>query len=272
MFIEKVIEDLVVNSEKNRLKIDDSPMFDEPIIGFADGDDPLFVEYKQIIGDFHFTPREILKRQFPEWDDEKDCCSVICWVLPIATETRKSNADRSDYPSERWAHTKLFGEQFNNYLRRMVVNSLQKEGYLAVAPALSPHFTTRYTPDIASSWSERHIVYAAGLGTFGLSDGFITAKGIAMRCGSVVTNLRIEPTLRKYQNHMENCLFFSSGSCGVCIERCSVGAIDENGHDKVRCRKFCNGAASDYVLRNYEVNVSCCGLCQTGVPCESRTP
>jgi hypothetical protein len=37
--------------------------------------------------------------------------------------------------------------------------------------------------DYASSWSERHAAHAAGLGTFGLCDGLITAKGKAMQGG-----------------------------------------------------------------------------------------
>jgi len=51
---------------------------------------------------------------------------------------------------------------------------------------------------LASNWSQRHIAYAAGLGTFSLSDGFITPKGIAMRCGSVVCDAALSPTLQVY--------------------------------------------------------------------------
>ena len=38
---------------------------------------------------------------------------------------------------------------------------------------------------MASTWSERHVAYVSGLGTFGLSGGLITAKGQAVRLGSV---------------------------------------------------------------------------------------
>jgi epoxyqueuosine reductase len=41
----------------------------------------------------------------------------------------------------------------------------------------------------ASSWSERHAAYAAGLGTFGLCDGLITARGKAVRFGSIISKL-----------------------------------------------------------------------------------
>ena len=45
----------------------------------------------------------------------------------------------------------------------------------------------------ASTWSERHAAYASGLGTFGLSDGLITPRGQAMRCGSVVARIAVPP-------------------------------------------------------------------------------
>ena len=93
-----------------------------------------------------------------------------------------------------------------------------------------------------------------------------------MRCGSVVTNLKLKPTKHSYEYHYQNCLYLTSGKCGECIKRCPVGAISKNGHDKYKCRTFTDGAAENYVLKNYGIDVSCCGLCQTGVPCESGIP
>lgn len=269
------IENVVKHSEKNRLqRLDQSPIYDPPLVGFARGDDHLFDDYKRIIGEFHWTPREMLKMHFPEWNDKEDSCSVVCWVLPITEETRRSNASQSTYPSERWAHTRLYGEQFNDHLRQTIVDQLASQGYLAVAPILSQHYGRGYTGNtgLASSWSERHVLYVAGMGTFSLSDGFITPKGIAVRCGSIVTNLELEPTTRAYKTHLENCLFYRTGKCAECISRCPVRAITEMGHDKAKCGDFLGKEAADYVSKNYGVKGGCCGLCQTRVPCESKIP
>jgi hypothetical protein len=46
------------------------------------------------------------------------------------------------------------------------------------------------------------MAYAAGLGTFGLCDGLITARGKAMRTGSVVARLEIDASPRPYDDHM----------------------------------------------------------------------
>ena len=61
-FLEGEIKKYIANSPNNIMP--DFPgehMWDEPLVGFANGDDPLFAEYKNIIGDFHVTPREALE-------------------------------------------------------------------------------------------------------------------------------------------------------------------------------------------------------------------
>ena len=57
LFLETVIKDYVANSPENRLPAyDDESLVDEPLIGFADGNDPIFLEFKNkhVIGSFHF--------------------------------------------------------------------------------------------------------------------------------------------------------------------------------------------------------------------------
>jgi epoxyqueuosine reductase len=124
----------------------------------------------------------------------------------------------------------------------------------------------------ASTWSERHAAHASGLGTFGLSDGLITPRGKAMRCGSVVARIQVPPTKRTYQNHQAYCLFHAKGTCKKCAERCPAKAISEAGHDKVKCKKYMHPQIDDYVKTRYGFQGYGCGLCQTGVPCESKIP
>ena len=55
--IENAIKSFVSQSRKNRLSlIDNTPIFDEPLVAFARGDDPIFLQYKEIIGHFHLSP------------------------------------------------------------------------------------------------------------------------------------------------------------------------------------------------------------------------
>jgi epoxyqueuosine reductase QueG len=163
--------------------------------------------------------------------------SVVCWVLPFAERIRSSNAMKSGLPaSPLWSHGQEYGEKFNDYLRQQVVQFLASKGYLAVAPMRSPLYVklSRYV----TNWSERHALYAAGMGTFSLSGWFITERGMAMRCASVVVNARLTPTPRCYTSHTENCPFYSHGTCGKCIDRCPAKAITTNGLNKPQCREY----------------------------------
>jgi epoxyqueuosine reductase QueG len=178
------------------------------------------------------------------------------------------------YPSESWARARIYGEEVNVKLRQHLVSELEAAGYQAVAPQLSSLWerkkSERYV--FASNWSERHAAYASGLGTFGLCDGLITSKGKAMRTGSVISNIKIPPTVRPYQNHHEYCLFYSKGICKQCIPRCPAEAISESGHDKIKCRSYMHPMINEYVKNHYHFDGYGCGLCQTGVPCESKIP
>ncbi len=271
--IKEEIKAFVRTSPANRLPfIKDYFIFDEPLVKFADGDDPIFAEYKTIIAPTHLTPCEALAKacsKSPE--DMPACLSVVSWILPITEKTRKSNRSETLIPTRLWAHTRWYGEKFNDALRRHLVEILTEMGYLAVAPILQPYFN-RYTNEkgLYSNWSERHIAYAAGHGTFSLSDGFITERGIAHRCGSVVTDLVLPASPRTTNNPYSNCLFYVDRSCNACIARCPAGAITENGHDKIKCYAYHDDIG--YLLKEYDVGVTGCGLCQTKVPCEFRNP
>jgi epoxyqueuosine reductase QueG len=262
----------VRESPDNRFPDSDRPYFEDPLIGFAAADDPLFSEYKRVIGDFHLTPGEIMENTFGIGIGEAR--TVVCWILPILRATRESNRREEKMPSREWALTRAHGEHFNTLLRMHLVEMLGLWGTQASAPLLSgmwrPVLDSRV--GMASTWSERHAAYAAGLGTFSLNDGFITDRGIAHRCGSIITNETITPTKRICRDPWSNCLFSRDGSCGLCIERCPVGAISRQGHDKEKCQAFVYGELRKTAGIFYGVMETGCGLCQTRVPCESGVP
>jgi hypothetical protein len=245
----------------------------EPLIGFAAGDDPLFDAYKEHVGPFHWTPSQALALAYPDLDVAAGEVTVISWVLPQTTATKLDSRRETYFPPERWARSRIYGEEFNDHLRRQVVAALKAAGHPAVAPMIASQFKTHASERFtwASTWSERHVAHAAGLGTFGLCDGLITPVGKAMRVGSVVAQLQIEPTPRPYADHHAYCLFYANGTCGECITRCPVGALSEAGHDKVKCSAHL-GVTRAFVKDSFGFAGYGCGLCQTGVPCESGIP
>ena len=273
-FIEEEIKAFVRTSPLNHMPtLDNNIIFDEPLVQFADGDDPIFTEYKAIIAPIHLTPREALAKAFDKSpEDIPPRLSVISWILPISSKTLKSNHRRKLTPSRLWAYSRFYGEKFNDALREHLVKLLTERGYLATAPSLPTYFQ-RFTNEKGrySNWSERHVAYAAGLGTFSLSDGFITERGIAHRCGSVVTDLKLPASPRAAKSPYSNCLFYVNNSCRACIKRCPSGATTEKGHDKIKCYEYFHEKLH-YLEEKYKVGTAGCGLCQTKVPCESRNP
>ncbi len=275
VWIESVIKDFIDHSPENTLKnTDNDKAFETPLIGFSRGDDPLYETYRDHVGPFYLTPWEIFSITFRDFGVRPEELSVISWILPQTGPTKADNRKEHFYPSERWARARIFGEEVNEKLRKHVVTVFEGEGYAAVAPSLTPQFSMRISPryGLASTWSERHAAYAAGLGTFGLCDGLITPVGKAMRVGSVVARIQIPPTPRPYKDHHEYCLFFTQGLCKKCIPRCPAGAITEAGKDKPTCLRHLFPVTRDYVTSKYGFDGYGCGLCQTGVPCESKIP
>lgn len=273
-FIESEIKDFVRTSSLNRMPDDaNQVIFDAPLIKYADGDDELFNQYKTIIAPTHFTPREALAlAQNRKQGELPEKLSVISWILPIALQIRKSNRGEKTQPSRLWSLTRWYGEKFNEALRTHVVKILIEKGYMATAPSVGPYFK-QYSNEKGpySNWSERHIAYVAGHGTFSLSDGFITEKGIAHRCASVVTDFILPPSLRTASTPYDNCMFYVNGGCKACIARCPAGAITEAGHDKIKCLEFQRKEFAQ--LRDVlKVGNTGCGLCQTKVPCEFKNP
>ncbi len=268
------VKKYVLEGENNWFSEIDDHWFDEPIVQFASADDPLFKEYKEIIGQYHLTPKEIFELSLGTGSYQGG--TVISVVLPINEKIRESNGRQTIWPSKEWAllrtHEKKYFADFTNFLKDL----LQSRGYRSVAPCHSEWFKMVNEPKGPSSnWSERHIAYAAGLGTFSINDAFITEKGIAVELLSVVTELKLTPDRREAKNHTENCLLCSKGICGACIKRCPVNAISVEGHDKIKCYNYAYGEEAKKLAESYGGNPAVgagCGLCRTKVPCQSRNP
>lgn len=238
-------------------------MFEEPVLAFGSADDPYFNELKNpdAIGDHFLTPQQWL----PE------AKTVISFFLPLSQQVKTTNNNDKFWPSDEWLHARIEGQVFINKLALYIQSELQNAGYNSIIPSLSEKFwsKTLFNPATAhpqaaftSNWSERHIAFVCGLGTFGLSKGLITKKGIAGRFTSIITDLELPPDTRNYREIYEYC-----SHCGACAKKCPAGAISlETGKDHPTCAAFVGKTAEKYAPRYG------CGKCQTGVPCESKIP
>lgn len=273
--VRAIIENFVAHSDENTLhNSTNDRAFVNPLVGFARGDDLIFESYKDHVGSFHWTPHEIFSLTFPSIKVAPDELAVISWILPHIRETKTDNRKQNQFPAERWARARLYGEEVNDKLRKLLVQKLNEMSIQGVAPTISPLWSRESSDKFgfASRWSERHIAFACGLGTFGLCDGLITKRGKAVRVGSVVARVKVPTIQRPYTDHHAYCLNYSKGVCGKCIQRCPVGAISKKGHDKSICYTYIRQIVMPYIQKHYGFQVSACGLCQTKVPCESKIP
>jgi len=253
------------------------PFFGVPLLGVAAGDDPFWLRcQEEYIGVFHWTPVQAFQHAFPDArGTAAGELSVFVWILPQTAATKRDNRRERTYPAERWARSRALGEpKVNEGLRAFLVAELKKKGVQAAAPQSLPqwnqHMSERY--GFASTWSERHAAYAAGLGTFGLCDGLITSVGKAVRVGSLVIRHALPVSERPYTHHREYCLYFQDGSCAACAKRCPAGSVRVEGRDKTQCRRHLHAYCAPYMEQRWNIKGYGCGLCQTGVPCESGIP
>jgi epoxyqueuosine reductase len=250
MDFESLIGDFLLETETNRFDVNGRfNLFEKPLVGIASADDPLFIELKKddAVGSGHLTPGE--------WCP--GAVSVISYFLPFSGEVRISNRG-PEFPSTEWLYGRVEGEALNNEVRKLLVKNISSSGKKAFVPGFDPAFRII---NRRSNWSERHVAYIAGLGTFGMSKSLITEKGTAGRIGSVITDAEFEITKRKYLSLYEYCT-----NCGACIKRCPVQAIDEHGKNDALCSDYLDEMKLKFVPRYG------CGKCQTKTPCESGIP
>ncbi|RGY96014.1 4Fe-4S binding protein [Clostridium sp. AM58-1XD] len=240
-------------------------IFEAPVFAVGDAQDEYFRKLKepQAVGPHFMLPQEWLP----------GAKRVVSFFLPFSREIKKSNLPFVREPSNGWLHGRIEGQAFLMDVCRFLKKELESEGEKALIPLADPRFrsveeagsserfkdkTTAYT----SSWSERHVAYVCGLGTFSLSKGLITEKGVCGRFGSIVTTMELPVTERPYKGLYDYCTF-----CGACISHCPVGAISlENGKDHEKCRQHLKWTTEEYAPRYG------CGKCQVQVPCMSRIP
>lgn len=242
------------------------PLFEEPIVGIGSANDPLFAELKRedVVGPWYMTPKE--------WYPEAK--TVISIFFPLSEPIRRSNRTCKDGPSPQWLHGRIEGHQYIIKYTRAFCQWLTEQGIGWCFPGDDPRYigitagnamqkydcVTEKT--FGSNWSERHTAYICGLGTFGLSKGLITRKGVAGRFISVIIDQEIQADERLYTGIYDYCSL-----CGACIRRCPMGAITmEKGNDLSICNVQISAMRVKYAPRYG------CALCQTAVPCEDRIP
>jgi epoxyqueuosine reductase QueG len=266
-------------------------IFDSPAIGVAKGDDSIFLKFKEVVGPKHLTPAEMwVQSGLPEDNHLPENLRILSMIFPYVDRIRKESKSAKEMPAEIYSVGRNFANAFMDDVLEKTVVFFQNKGFQATSGMRSPAFqiiTTENPFGIYSVWSERHMAFAAGLGTFSLHEGFISEIGCNIRIASVITNAPLDITPRKNDDPYANCLFYAKGKCKKCAERCPGDAISEEGHDKWKCYLYGQIVAKEMkkrlndLLKPHLRNVNGekkwsypvgCGFCQFDVPCMDTNP
>jgi len=219
--------------------------WDTPLVGIASAEDRLFRKLPAVAGD-HLHPKELLA----------GAKSVVVVYLPFVRA--EVDADSEDRQLDSWGsyyyETNMLLEAVCSHLCTLIGTYGQR--CRPMPPTLD--FDRK---KLMSRWSHRHVAYIAGMGTFGLNRMLITEKGCCGRMASVITTAKIPRTLR---TNRENCAYFRTGGCRVCVKNCEAGALSEKGFDRRLCWSVLN--KNDEKLAGAGKKLVC-GQCVRNTPC-----
>jgi len=183
----KEIIDLIVEYVKNYKDLKHTrTSWGDPIIGFADANDELFIKLKEIISPIHTLPSDLVP----------NAKSVIAFFIPFSTDIVESNIDGEE-SSEEWDYAYIETNNLIGDLNKFLYEKITEKGYKAsLLPATYNYDEER----LISDWSHRSVAYIAGIGKFGINNMLITKMGCCGRVGSVVTDIELMPTLEQMKN------------------------------------------------------------------------
>lgn len=239
-------------------------LYDDPIVKIGSADDELWEVLKapEAVGHLFRTPKE--------WMSDAKC--VVSYFAPFSDYVVEGNCADAVDVGNGWLYARVEGQQMLTEINHFLERWFESRGVKALSPYASDQF--RYVFEagscdqiedkslsFTSNWSERHVAYVCGMGTFGLSKGLITERGVAGRFGSVIIDASLPITPRPYSDIYEYCTM-----CGACM-RCPGGAITlEGGKSHIACSSYVNKMRELYAPRFG------CGKCQVKVPCQRGIP
>jgi len=220
-----------------------------PLISFAAADDHRFPLLREIVGEDHLLPRDILA----------EGRTVAAYFLPFREEVVESNR-KGQEASFLWAKAYVETNKLIPKLNEHIKGILNSEGYTS---AFVPPTAVFDKTTLKSIWSHRHVARIAGLGSFGLNNMLITEKGCCGRIGTFVTDLVVSSGEK---GEMEYCLAKKGTPCGVCQRNCVAEALAKEEFDRFSCFERCleNGRIYKDMGEAWV-----CGKCLVGLPCST---
>ncbi len=219
-------------------------IWEAPILRFASAHDEKFAQLKQIVVEDHYLPTDYLK----------NAASVFSYFIPFKREISKSNKEGT-FASKTWANSYLITNNMFETINETLVGAIKAMGYDACPPRDAGMISME---NPRSRWSQKHVAYIAGHGTFGLNNMLITDRGTVGRFASVISALPVKPDPIPTE---ERCLYKREGTCGLCAKRCVNNALTIDHYDRMKCLAQCMKNDAKYP------GADVCGKCVVELPC-----
>lgn len=238
-----------------------------PLLRFGDAALPDLERLKELVHPDHDMPQQVLL----------GAKTIIAYFIPFRQEIGDSN-NEGRLSSKDWAMAYEKTNAVINELNKALIHFLAEKGVRCAVSASAGSYDNEL---LRSKWSQRHLAYFCGLGTFGKNNMLITEQGCCGRISTLVTDLDVP---HDYPIEEEYCLYKRDGSCGKCIRRCPAQALTKEGYDAKKCNGMCDENAAvhvgyadtpSYQLENAEgelIGSNVCGKCVTGMPCTYQIP
>ncbi|MCB6992829.1 epoxyqueuosine reductase [bacterium 210820-DFI.6.37] len=234
----------------------------DPLVGFADA--KKVKTLTSVVSPSHGAPEDAVKAS----------TIVLAYFIPFQKELAQTNTKKG-LASPQWAQSYEETNAMFIKLNAFLVERLKRKGYQAAVPPEAGSFDRE---KLISNWSQRHIAYLAGLGSFGLNNMLITKAGCCGRISTIVTDLDVPPDEPIKE---ELCMYKKNGTCGLCADRCPSGALTREGYDRHKCYAVClenarvhNGYGNSYASEAggeiQDTGSEVCGKCVAGMPCAFR--
>ncbi len=232
----------IISNKVSELKRPD--LYREPLVSFSSADDERYDELKELIGEWHLTPKELLS----------DAKSVISYFVPFTEAVVKEPINMKE-ASPLWGQTYQEINSYFNVINEAVSDYLIELGY-SVVTIKSTHV---YDPKTMNCvWSHKSAAVISGLGDFGINKLIITEKGSGGRLCTIITSATLKTNRASTEN---KCLYIKNGTCGLCLNVCPVKALSAETIDKFACEDELNRNGR-FLKKTQELEkASVCGKC-----------
>lgn len=205
-------------------------LYRPPLVASSPAENPLYLELKEIVGEWHLLPTDILP----------DAKTVISYFIPFTKQVAASPAGGDG--TSLWGEAYVIINDYFDIINRAVCGYLHSRGYSAcpyapvedVPEGEDPRASWARPP--RTTWSHRSGAAVAGLGTFGVNRLLITAKGSAGRFSTIFTSALLDFPKPKLG---AACPGMKGTECGLCVTGCPTGALTHTSLDYAKCSRRC---------------------------------